>query len=153
MIILKEIWDYNKAEMFCVSIAVKLREEGIEVSVFCDNITGNDSTDRMHEKGVKLYDFEHKSTEFLMPEYDAVVALDNWAVDNFPSGIKCKSKFRISDSKEVDDAIEMIIEKMQEKSETPKVEKEKIPEGLKPAKKVLITKAKSKTKKAVAKKK
>lgn len=129
LLILKEIWDYNKAEMLCVNLAVNLKESGVDVTIFCDSVTGNNSTNRLQSNAIRLYDNEHKGVDNMPKEYDAIVALDNWAIENIPKKINGKIKMRIRNGEDVEMSVLHIIDKIKgkiiEKEIAPKVDKPK----------------------------
>jgi len=147
LLILKRIEDYNETEMFCVSISRALAEAGENVMVFAELINGNESTDMMHARGVRMYDIEHKSAEFLNQEYDAIIALDEWAIANVPRSITGKIKFKLGITADVEKAVEIIIEKIEGAKPVETSVPESEPADNPPVKKAVAVKPKNKTKK------
>jgi hypothetical protein len=150
LLILNEIFDYNATEMFCVSLARELHDAEIEPIIYAGSVTGNESTDRLHEKGIQVYDSEHNDKTGIPENVDAIIALDDWAIDNVPKKTKGEIKIKISNTSEVDLSVAMIVEKLnvmpknnEEKKEDS--ESEIMENTIKAKPKAIVTKKKKKT--------
>lgn len=108
IIALSEIRDYNDAELLATHLACSLQDLGMQVSLFCQNITGNESTDRMQPKGIRMNSKDHSLPIELPKECDVLIALDEWAVEN-STGIESKMKMKMSKKQDPVSAVKIVL--------------------------------------------
>jgi len=114
LIILKHIGDFNEDEQFAVNLAIALREKAVEVKIFCEDCSGNESSNRLQTKGVPIFDIAHRSEKEMPREYEALLAIDEWAVEHLPE-VTVAKKYRIGNTSDIAEMEQFIITVGEEK--------------------------------------
>jgi hypothetical protein len=72
----------DEKELFARDLAKSLDELGVKATIFCDTTMGTELMEELRTFGITVYDMEHKSYTQLLPEYDAIIALDSFGLNS-----------------------------------------------------------------------
>ena len=127
LIALSEFRFSDEKELFARDLALSLIEMGAKPTIFCDTTMGTNLMEEMRIKGIVVYDMEHKSYTQLLPEYDAIISLDNFGAIGIPKTTTSKHRASILSYEESAESRASKIVAGLEKAKTVEEEAPKVP--------------------------
>ena len=112
MIALHEIKEETEAGAYAIDMANEMKARGYEPWIFANVIMESPITQRAHEGNIKTTDNLHLGIHSLHGEFEAYVAMDEWAKENVPMNIEPKKMITSDMKKSAAEVASIVIDKI-----------------------------------------